>query len=162
MKTSVLLDIAEHHAGSQSQAIEVFQALDKAGYYITKRPRPIEEAPKCGKPFWVLIDRLPYLAKYGEHGRFVWCMHGNIATGASYNVKNIDGKRLLEETKAAEYDYQRQWYLWRLGFEHKPTHFYDIDALPKPESATMCFIDECAEIPPETFEKLKTMQLKKD
>lgn len=85
--------------------------------------KEFETAPKCGKLFYCLIDKLPYIARYDEHGRFVWCNHSNVATGASYRVHNIGGKRLLEEIKEAEYSYQRQWILWKLGFKHKPTHW---------------------------------------
>lgn len=85
--------------------------------------RPISEAPKDGTIFLCLIDGLTYIAKYDDLGRFTWCSHSNVASGASYKIHNMDGKRLLEETKEAEYDYQKQWILWKKGFDHKPTHW---------------------------------------
>lgn len=91
--------------------------------------RPIDSAPKDGTIFLCLIDGLTYIAKYDDLGRFTWCSHSNVASGASYKIHNMDGKRLLEETKEAEYDYQKQWILWKKGFDHKPTQW---QPLPNP------------------------------
>jgi hypothetical protein len=92
--------------------------------------RPIGEAPKDGTEFYSLIDGLPYLSKYDEHGRFLRCNHGNAAPGASYRVHEINGVRLLEELTPAEYDYQKQWNIWKLGFSHKPSHWCPAMPLP--------------------------------
>lgn len=87
--------------------------------------KTIDSAPRDGSVFCALIDRLPYLCRYDEDGRFIRYTHNNIATGASYLVHYIDGKRLLEQTKEAEYDYQVEGSLWKLGFKHEPTHWQE-------------------------------------
>lgn len=93
--------------------------------------QPIETAPKNRVKFWALMDDLPYIAMYDEDERFLWLNHSNIATGASYKIHNINGKRLLEETKKEEYNYQKQWNIWKLGFEHTPTHWMPLPLPPK-------------------------------
>ena len=94
----------------------------------------IKSAPKDGSTFLALIDGLPYHAHYDEYGRFIWTMHGNVGEGAAYIVRNIDGRRMLEQTKEAEYNYQKVNYVWRNGFDHKPTHWMPILPAPKEES----------------------------
>lgn len=93
--------------------------------------KTIDTAPKGNVRFYCLIDGLPYIARYDEYDRFCWLNHSNIATGASFRAHEIDGKRLLEETKEAEYNFQQQWNLWKKGFEHKPTHW-----MPLPDAPT--------------------------
>ncbi len=98
--------------------------------------KPIETAPKDGSEFIALIGGLPYKARYDEIGRFIWYMHINRATGGSYLVHKIDGKRLLEEIKAKEYDYQPSGCFWKRGMEDKPTHWMPLPPPPVPQTST--------------------------
>jgi len=88
--------------------------------------RDIKSAPKDGTLFECLIDGLPYYAKYDEYGRFIRYRHTNIGEGAKYKIHYIDGKRLLEEVREQEYNYQKLGSIWTKGFDHKPTHWKPI------------------------------------
>ncbi|KKK55021.1 hypothetical protein LCGC14_3078770 [marine sediment metagenome] len=91
--------------------------------------REIKTAPKDGKPFLALIGGLPYAAKYDKHGRFVWYFHSDRSSGPVYRIHEIDGKRLLEETKPQPpRDYQPTGHFWVNGFSDEPTHW-----MPFPE-----------------------------
>ncbi len=85
--------------------------------------RPIETAPKDGTKFLALIGGIPYAAKYDEHDRFIWYMHSNKADGNTYRIHNIDGLKLKEQIKEAEYDYQPSALLWKRGFNDTASHW---------------------------------------
>ena len=93
--------------------------------------QPIETAPKDGSEFLCLIGGVPYKAKYDSFGRFMWKMHTNCGVGAAYMVHKIDGLRLLEQTKEAEYNYKPSWVLWINGFKDRPTHWMPVPSLPE-------------------------------
>lgn len=85
--------------------------------------KTIDSAPK-DRPFYALIDGLPYLCRYDEEDRFIRYWHTNISEGEAYYIRNIGGKEYREMIKEAEEaNYQRQGSLWALGFDHKPTHW---------------------------------------
>jgi len=94
--------------------------------------QPIKTAPKNKIKFIALIDNLPYLAYYDGPDRFIYRTHGNIAAGQTTIKHEFDGKELdLIIKKEEEANYQPQSYLWRVGFEYKPTHWLLLPTLPK-------------------------------
>lgn len=104
------------------------------------RWQPIEDAPRDGGLFYVLMDGLPYIAYYDQHNRFAWMAHANVASGGTYRIHKIDGKELREQTEPeGERDYQKQSFLWRRGFEHKATRWRTIpdDRLSNALAVTM-------------------------
>ncbi len=94
--------------------------------------RLIETAPKDGTPFLAWISGLPYAAKYDKDGRFIWYWHTDMACGPSYIIHDVDGKRLLEETRPQDpHDFQIIGHLWVNGFDDTPTYWMPITDPPK-------------------------------
>lgn len=112
-------------AGSKEEAAE--KLIRQAVAALKAREwQDISSAPKGSVVFSALIDGLPYKAMYDELDRFIWFAHGNISEGAHYRIHEIDGKQMREEIKpATPRNYQKQGYIWRDGFEHKPTHWQE-------------------------------------
>lgn len=90
----------------------------------------IDSAPRDGSKFLTLIGGIIYLGKYDKHARFIWYMHLNRAPGSYYKVHEIDDKKLLEEIKSREYDYQPSGVCWKRGFQDKPTHWMPLPPTP--------------------------------
>jgi hypothetical protein len=92
--------------------------------------QPIETAPKDKTEFLAKIGDAVYVAYY-DNGTFIWVMHSNVASGRCYRKKVIDGIEYQLEIKPEEEpNYQVQGYIWKKGFEDKPTHWIPLPKLP--------------------------------
>lgn len=97
--------------------------------------KPIESAPKDGKPLQVWQDGEIYVAKYtdGSPARLCWRTHQNFEHSkhhlidAEFEGKSVKAKLPYDEPWKEEY--RHDWTLWTRGFEFKPTHWRP---LPKP------------------------------
>lgn len=124
--------ISEH--GHMTYDANFKEAMEKIRDYINGSGwMSIETAPKDGTLFYSLIDGIPYMSKYDKYGRFIWLNHSNIGQGASYKIHNINGKRLLEEVSEKKYNYQKEWTIWKKGFDFIPTHWMPLPTPPESE-----------------------------
>jgi hypothetical protein len=114
-------------------------AVEIAPYLTPSAPvsdggwQDISTAPRDGTEFLALLNGLPVKAKYDELGRFIWFAWCDMAQGPGYKCHDglIEGKRLLEEYQPKE---DPKWeitaFIWRSGFEAKPTHWMPLPPPP--------------------------------
>lgn len=89
----------------------------------------ISTAPTDGTRFLSLIGGIPYMAKM-QDGRFIWYMHTDVGSGPTYQIHDVNGKRMLEKVAECKAMLVPNGIIWRDGFSDLPTHWMPLEPIP--------------------------------